>query len=288
MVGFTAAMLAHCGILGDNRDDDGNKHKTGGSVRDWLHRSWPRVLGQADDVTDALVLAPAEHPVTAEAAIAAKDDPHPGPSTRSDSGAQACLALAAEHIKRQETIVIIIAVEEPAFLLAMHRIVGGVEVEDQFLGRRFERRDEGLQQDLVDAPRPGPVGGVLETAQRRRAGQRAVTLRRRLQSEIMAKIRMVVDVLVAQRQPEYTLAQHGRETVLHLARLPGVDQTPHRRGRQTQYPIRLAQKQNPAIARDVAAAKISPHPSPAAGWKLDAQTGRTCPRQTLIIRYDSI
>ncbi len=189
--------------------------------------------------------------------------------------------LAAEHIQWQETVVVVIAVEEPAFLLAMHRIVGGIEVEDQLLGRHLERCDEGLHQGLVDAPRPGPVGGVLETAQRRRAGQHPVTLRRRLQSEIMAKIRMVVDILVTQRQPEYSLAQHGRETMLHLARLPGVDQAPRRRGRQTQQPIRLAQKQNPAIARDVAAAKISHHPPLAAGWKLKAQRGTIRHRQIL-------
>ena len=43
-------------------------------------------------------------------------------------------ALAAEHIKRQETVMIVVAVEEAANLAPVHRVVGGVEVEDQFLG----------------------------------------------------------------------------------------------------------------------------------------------------------
>ena len=78
------------------------------------------------------------------------------------------------------------------------------------------RRDEVLHQNLVDVPRPVPAGGVLEAAQRRRAGQGAIALGRRLQGEIVAKGRVVVDVLVAQRQSEHALAQHGDKTMLHL------------------------------------------------------------------------
>ena len=49
---------------------------------------------------------------------------------------------------------------EEAALLLVHRVVGGVEVEDEFLGRRIEGGDEARHQDLVDTPRPGPAGGV--------------------------------------------------------------------------------------------------------------------------------
>jgi hypothetical protein len=40
---------------------------------------------------------------------------------------------AAEHVERQVTVAIVVAVEEPAFLMAVQRIVGGVEVEDDLL-----------------------------------------------------------------------------------------------------------------------------------------------------------
>ena len=40
--------------------------------------------------------------------------------------------LATEDIQRQEAVVVVVAVEEAAFLVAVDRVVGGVEVEDQF------------------------------------------------------------------------------------------------------------------------------------------------------------
>ena len=91
--------------------------------------------------------------MAAEAAIPSQDDAHTGPrltepfdQQRQDRpGMLGSIdlrraqitdqqALAAEHIKRQETVMIVVAVEEAANLAPVHRVVGGVEVEDQFLG----------------------------------------------------------------------------------------------------------------------------------------------------------
>ena len=41
---------------------------------------------------------------------------------------------AAEHIERQIAVAVVIAVEEPALLMAMQRILGGVEVENDLFG----------------------------------------------------------------------------------------------------------------------------------------------------------
>ena len=109
----------------------------------------PRVLGQTDDVADTLALAPGQHLVAAEAAIPSQDDAHTGPrlaepfdQQRQDRpGMLGSIdlrraqitdqqALAAEHIKRQETVMIVVAVEEAANLAPVHRVVGGVEVEE--------------------------------------------------------------------------------------------------------------------------------------------------------------
>ena len=38
--------------------------------------------------------------------------------------------VAAEHIERQVAVGVVVAVEEPAFLAAVERIVGGVQIED--------------------------------------------------------------------------------------------------------------------------------------------------------------
>jgi hypothetical protein len=77
---------------------------------------------------------------------------------------------AAEHVQRQIAIAVLIAVEEAAFLIAVQRIIRGVEVEDDLLGRRRVRLEEKVDEqpfdrravmaDLVLARRPG--GCVLE------------------------------------------------------------------------------------------------------------------------------
>ena len=94
--------------------------------------------------------------------------------------------VAGEDVERQEAVVIVVAVEEAPLLMAVHRIVGGVDVEHDLLGRRLEGGDVGLHQNLVDAPGPGPLGPVLEATQGRRTGQHSVTLRRRLHRQVMA------------------------------------------------------------------------------------------------------
>ena len=41
----------------------------------------------------------------------------------------------AEHIKRQITVAIVIAVEEPPLLLAMQRVIGRIQIENDLLVR---------------------------------------------------------------------------------------------------------------------------------------------------------
>ena len=61
--------------------------------------------------------------------------------------------------------------------MAVDRVIGGVEVEHQFLGRHRMRGDKHIHQNPVD--RPGRLGAVLEAAQRRRAGGRRIASGRR-------------------------------------------------------------------------------------------------------------
>ena len=89
-----------------------------------------------------------------------------------------------------------------------------------------------------------------------------------------------VDVLVAQRQSEHALAQHGDKTMLHLPPLPGIDQPPRHRSRKARKPVCLPKQQDPAVAGDVATRKISRHTTLAAGWKFKARRGTIRHRQT--------
>jgi len=87
---------------------------------------------------------------------------------------------ATEYVEGQITVAVVIAVEEPAFLMAVERIVGGVEIENDLARRdavgvqkeRYEQRLDGgsVMADLVIAG--GDRAGELEPIERRLAGQR--------------------------------------------------------------------------------------------------------------------
>ena len=66
---------------------------------------------------------------------------------------------------------IIVSVEESALLLAVDAVVGGVEVEDQVLGRVEMRGDELIDQDLGDLDQGLAVDAVLQPAEGRRRGE---------------------------------------------------------------------------------------------------------------------
>jgi hypothetical protein len=57
---------------------------------------------------------------------------------------------SAKHVKRKIAIAVVIAVKEPALLLAMHRIVGGVEIDDDLARRPFMRLHEQIDHQRLD------------------------------------------------------------------------------------------------------------------------------------------
>ena len=71
---------------------------------------------------------------------------------------------ATEDIQGQEAIVVVVTVEETAFLIAVQRRVGGVEVQDQPAGRLVVGFDKLLEQHLVDRHRRLTIGPLLQPA----------------------------------------------------------------------------------------------------------------------------
>jgi hypothetical protein len=59
-------------------------------------------------------------------------------------------------------VAVVVPVEEPAFLLAMHRCVRRIQIQDQVRWRLPLRADQLVHQFLVHRPRTGPVLRVLE------------------------------------------------------------------------------------------------------------------------------
>jgi hypothetical protein len=109
----------------------------------------PPVAREAEDVIDPALFAPGDQPIMGEAVIGAEHDPHPQP--RLANVADISLNLldaagrridvrvpefggepisAAEKVERQITGTVVVAAEEPALLMPVQRIVGGIEVEN--------------------------------------------------------------------------------------------------------------------------------------------------------------
>jgi hypothetical protein len=197
----------------------------------------------------------------------------------------------AEDVERQIAVATIVAVEEPPFLPAVHRIVGGVEIEDDLLGGRLvrlqEQRDEQpfdgnrVVGDLVVARRLRPA--QLETVQRRLAGHRSAVLapRRQLAGEdrhhrIVAQLVVVVDVLVAKRQPEHALPDQRRHKVLHQLRAAMIAEAAGKAINQFDRSIRRAEQQRPGIRGDRPAVKPGHHGTPFDRCKLEQFRATLC------------
>lgn len=125
---------------------------------------------------------------------------------------------ATENVERQVTIPVVIAVEEAAFLVAMQRVVGGVEVEDDLLGRGCVRVEKKLHQQALDCSAivfdaviaAGLFAGVLQPVQSGLAGE-GLTVR-------PAQRVVVEQVRLPQCDAENALHEHGRHRVLDRIR----------------------------------------------------------------------
>ena len=108
-----------------------------------------------------MLVAPSHHSPPTKAAVPTEDDSYiwpnlpetldqqaqnrPGMMSGTDiTGTQigAQQLAATEHIQGQETVFIVIPVEEAPFLVSMKGIIGGVKIQNEFLGRLPVRFDE--------------------------------------------------------------------------------------------------------------------------------------------------
>ena len=208
-------------------------------------RRWLRA--KREDIIDAVVLAPLHELLAAEAGVGPQNDLRPRP-TRPDLRDDAFNLLHAaragvliglpqphaqdlisgEDIERQVAVVVVVAVKEPALLLAMQRRVGGVQIDDDPFGRLDLRLQIHLHQQPVDGRGVvadllvAVLGGAslsraLQTAQRGLAGQRFARLAfasQQAHQRIIAKLVVVIEIRVAQRQRVDALRHHFSHAVL--------------------------------------------------------------------------
>ena len=241
------------------------------------------ILGQAHDVVHAVALAPAEHLPAAEARVAAEDDLHvrphlaealhqqgqdgPGVPGRVDVGGAQIghqQLAAAEDVEGQEAVLVVVAVEEAADLVTVDGIVGGVEVQDQFLGGRVVGGDEGLHDNLGHRDERGALGAVLQAAQGGGAGQGQIVFDAafgdQLHKGIVAEGLLVVEVFVAQGQGVDALPEEGALLVDDEEGVPGVGDDAVEGGGESEASVGLAEEQSPGVAGEGAAGEVGLDP----------------------------
>ena len=127
--------------------------------------------------------------------------------------------------------------EKAPFLAAMDRHIGGVEIENDFLGWRRERSNKLLNQNLVEGHRGGAIGPMLESAQGRRARQRRDAIDRRLQRQVVPQVAMVVEIFVTERQAVQALTQLCQRAVTAAPGVPRIPQDAGRRRAQSEAAV---------------------------------------------------
>ena len=115
-------------------------------------------------------------------------------------------------------------------------VVGQLQAVER--GRRRQGRAAVVREHLVLAQRIGLVAGD---------GQQRVA----------AQLRVIVEVLVPQRQPVEPLRQQFLKPVIHKAGVAPIVETPGQRAGEAQAMIGLAQQQRAAVGGKGAAGKIS-------------------------------
>ena len=179
----------------------------------------------------------------------------------------------AEDIERQIAVTVVITVEEPTLLMAMQRIVSGIEVENDPLERRLVRLEEESDEQALDRRRvmADPVvaarnqGRVLEPVERAFAGERRAILALRgelagqgREHRIVAQLVVIDQVLVAERDPNTRCATIAA-TVCSTWAWSDVVEAGREPGHQANRPISRAEQQRPGIRRDRAAIESRHH-----------------------------
>ncbi len=194
----------------------------------------PFVAGQTEHEVHAIGLAPRHQALACEARIGAHQDAHPRPACPDPADDARQLGLgagrpvdvgapqlgrqqvtAARHVQRQIAVVVIIAVEEPPFLMTVQRIVRRIEVEHDLprrppMGLHEQVDQQGLDRravvaDLVILRRLRTtqlqtVQGALARNRRTVRPLRLELAQQHRQQRVMPQMVVIVEVLVAQRQ----------------------------------------------------------------------------------------
>jgi hypothetical protein len=239
----------------------------------------PFVASQPEHVLHAVRLAPVHEIVTAEAAIGTDDDGGCGPMSadvvhnagnlfgrsigsvvRRGPGLGCQQMPAAEDIQWQKAIAVVVAVEVPTFLIAVERIIGGIQVDDDAQRGFAMGLDEQIYEQLLDGgcivvglivAILTDLGGIFQPVQCRLAGNRTARLVNDGCKRRIAPQRIVVDeIFIAERKSAEALAQQVRERVHDGLRNTVVREASRQPLGELQLPVGTGEQRHTAIRRD--------------------------------------
>ena len=179
--------------------------------------------------------------------------------------------VAAEDVERQVAVAVVIAVEEPALLVAVDRVVGGVEIERDPRRGLVVGLQEEIDEQILDRPRimadavvaMRPLGRMLQPVERALAGERRQArpfglepAEHGAEHRVAAQLVMIDQILVAERDPEHPLADQRRHLMHHPLRRAAVREAGGEAIHKPDRPVRRPQEQRPGIRGDRPAAEI--------------------------------
>ncbi len=140
------------------------------------------ISGNPDDIINLVAFAPGQHLPTTKTRVPTKHNADLGPALpkslhqqcENRPGMFGAIDLAwtqithqqlifAENIQWQIAVVIVVTMEETAFLVTVNPVIGGIEVQNQLLRCAFERSDKLIHHDPMNGHGRIPVSAVFPT-----------------------------------------------------------------------------------------------------------------------------
>ena len=196
--------------------------------------------------------------------------------------------LPAEHVQRQITVIVVIAVIEAPFLMPVQPIIGGVQIQHHLIGSLGMRFQEQIHQQPIDALRVHhDLLGLrlvrvllartavvvrcrqLQAVERALAGQglaailcappvfpfHVILVQGHGQHGIAPQFIVVIEVRIAQRQPEYALPDQIQQRMLDLIGLAVILEAGGEAPQDAAALLQFPQHQHSAIGGDAPPSK---------------------------------
>jgi hypothetical protein len=179
--------------------------------------------------------------------------------TRTQTRGQQHPRVPLEDQQRVVHVAVVVPVVEAERLLAVGRILGGVDVEDDLLGTAppVAERAKPLQPFVLQEPDGLPVHVVLQARQGRLRGQRTLNpLDHGSHRGVVAKVGRVVRVLVSGNDLVNPLPQQTEYLVGDVAPIAIVAYELAQPLREPEPLVELAHQDHPRLARDLATLEV--------------------------------